>query len=556
MRRSSLDIPKSTVTEFSGESLHGLPFQRVPFATGERHRIRSLVDSMPLLDRPDRANLERLARSLVDEPFLAWTMVLIGSRFWQKRVERIPLHRRLLLLPHCMRHSEVCQAPYSIEGLLCTNCGACLLGGLKAKAESMGYHVMIAEGSPVVMQWILSGKADAILGVGCLHSLERAFDKLLDTGIPALAVPLHASLCHNSETDIDWLHEMIETPYNGSDHDAPGHFTPPTWLHLMQGAAKLFVDRPEEIGKSTVSTTDRLALEFLCRGGKYYRPFITLAAYDALTGSHCTGHDGVKHVEKLPDWVKEMAGAVEVFHKASLIHDDIEDDDAFRYGIPTLHRSHGIGVAVNTGDFLLGYGYQIIANLQKKLPESSNSSRYQIVAEAFGKLSRAHILLSRGQGEELIWQQNGIDGISPTEILKMYALKTAPAFEVALNLGVLLAVASGSIDWSFYHRMESVLARFSRHIGVAFQIKNDLDDWQPNNNNKRTVGGDIRRNRPTILRAFFDDDIDPSNESFEDIQQRFQQAGVFEKVESLWKKHITKAKETATEIDHSDLKRL
>jgi geranylgeranyl pyrophosphate synthase len=49
------------------------------------------------------------------------------------------------------------------------------------------------------------------------------------------------------------------------------------------------------------------------------------------------------------------------FHKASLIHDDIEDGDALRYGEPTLHSEYGVAVALNVGDLLIGEGYRLLA---------------------------------------------------------------------------------------------------------------------------------------------------------------------------------------------------
>ena len=53
---------------------------------------------------------------------------------------------------------------------------------------------------------------------------------------------------------------------------------------------------------------------------------------------------------------RALAVAIEALHKASLIHDDIADGDEFRYGRPTLHVSHGVGRAVNVGDWLVGLG--------------------------------------------------------------------------------------------------------------------------------------------------------------------------------------------------------
>ena len=53
------------------------------------------------------------------------------------------------------------------------------------------------------------------------------------------------------------------------------------------------------------------------------------------------------------DGLKKVAVAVECFHKASLVHDDIEDNDAERYGEPALHSQHGVPVALNAGDLLI-----------------------------------------------------------------------------------------------------------------------------------------------------------------------------------------------------------
>ena len=211
--------------------------QQVPATYTERQRIRSLVETLPLEGLPMRKQLEQWAKSIVDnEDYLAWTMVLIGSRLWLRRVVAVPITQRLLLLPHCLRNAKQCPAAYDAEGLHCRQCGACELGRLKSVAETLGYHVLIAEGSPIVMQWILSGRISAILGVGCLRSLEKAFEKLQLAGIPALAVPLHASMCNDSTTDIDWVLEMIQTPFEPADPKD----VPPSYVHLLRGAARLF----------------------------------------------------------------------------------------------------------------------------------------------------------------------------------------------------------------------------------------------------------------------------------------------------------------------------
>ena len=58
-----------------------------------------------------------------------------------------------------------------------------------------------------------------------------------------------------------------------------------------------------------------------------------------------------------------VAMAIEAFHKASLVHDDIQDDDLFRYGRETLHRSEGLGPAINIGDYLIGLGYRLVERI-------------------------------------------------------------------------------------------------------------------------------------------------------------------------------------------------
>src|SRR6185503_2935803 len=86
--------------------------------------------------------------------------------------------------------------------------------------------------------------------------------------------------------------------------------------------------------------------------------------YDALKGASGTLSEAGLN---LPDLVKRAALAIECFHKASLVHDDIEDDDTFRYGRETLHRQYGVGTAINIGDYLIGLGYRLVGRDRKEL---------------------------------------------------------------------------------------------------------------------------------------------------------------------------------------------
>src|SRR5262249_14456865 len=185
----------------------------------------------------------------------------------------------------------------------------------------------------------------------------------------------------------------------------------------------------------------------------------------------------------LPDAVRRTALAIETFHKASLVHDDIEDDDSFRYGRETLHRRHGVSTAINVGDYLIGLGYRLVSRERKSLGA-------ECAADIPDRPADAHLKLSEGEGAELLWRDARDKSITPLDALKIYALKTAPAFEAALYAGLRLA---GPTD-----RYDKMVVEFSRHLGIAFQILNDFKDWEGDSDNKMVAGQDVLAARPTL----------------------------------------------------------
>jgi geranylgeranyl pyrophosphate synthase len=178
----------------------------------------------------------------------------------------------------------------------------------------------------------------------------------------------------------------------------------------------------------------------------------------------------------LPQALRPVAVAIECFHKASLVHDDIEDGDVVRYGEETLHAQHGVPIALNVGDLLLGEGYRLIAEAGFA-PERA--------AEMLRAVADAHRTLCVGQGEELAWAREP-KPLSAAEVLEIFRKKTAPAFEVALRLGALCAGAGDGL--------RDVLKRYSVAVGTAYQIRDDLDDFAGRN-------GDLLASRPSLLLA-------------------------------------------------------
>ncbi len=471
-------------------------FKVVPETRQLRDRVRDaavaaaakLDKSNPLTREAARDIADGLLRSLgVGDQYLGFAMVMLTNAFWKEQVAAIPFHRRLMLLPHCLKNAEGCPAEYDEFGLDCEKCGACSVADYKTKAEQLGYKVLVSEGTPIVLKIIVSGHVDAIVGVACLNVLEKAFDKVLLAGIPCVATPLLSSNCKNTSVDQDWVFDMIDL------QTAPPEKVTKTYVRLMRAANQMF-DEPElsrlapparrnSLPSDPLAKHEAIAYDFLGRGGKRSRPFITLAAYDALTGGKATlSDDGWE----LSDSVKRAAMAIETFHKASLVHDDIEDDDAFRYGQETLHRVHGIGTAINVGDYLIGLGYRLVSRDRKALGAEA-------AADILDRLADAHMKLSEGQGAELLWRDAAEKGLTPVDALKIYALKTSPAFEAALYTGVRLAGPTDAYD--------KLIPDFSRNIGVAFQILNDLKDWNGDEDNKLLAGQDVLSARPTLLFA-------------------------------------------------------
>jgi len=263
----------------------------------------------------------------------------------------------------------------------------------------------------------------------------------------------------------------------------------------------------------------------------------------------------------LSDSVKRSALAIETFHKASLVHDDIEDDDAFRYGEPTLHRQHGLAAAINLGDYLVGLGYRLVSRERKLLGGDCAS-------DILDRLADAHLKLSEGQGAELLWRDAEDQKLTPLDALKIYALKTSPAFEAALYTGIRLAQ-----DAEPYEKM---IIDFSRNLGVAFQILNDLKDWFDDGDNKLVAGQDVLAARPTLLLALALEGLtaedkaelltwlkrsrtEPNldrNRVTARARILYQRANVFEKADKLIEKYRSRAEAIADEVEPLPLREL
>jgi len=386
-----------------------------------------------------------LAEVGLADTYLDYAVVLVNNESWRDSLASVPFEKRLLLMPKCLREENRCPAPFDEFGLLCKQCGLCSIQDFQAEAERLGYAVLVAEGSTLVMAMIQTGQIEAIVGISCMPVLEKTFPHVQSAAVPAVAVPLLQDDCIDTAVDVDWVWDYIHLEASdrsrrldlGGLHDEVKTWFEPESLEQQMGPAE--------------GHAEQLAREWLGVGGRRWRPFLAAAVHAALTE-----HQG--EAEPSDDAIRKVAIAVECFHKASLVHDDIEDGDDERYGEPTLCGAEGVPIALNVGDVLIGEGYRLLAE-SGLTPEQ--------ITDAVREAAAAQRLLCRGQGAELAWSRSP-SRLTSRQVLEIFRLKTAPAFDVALQLA---AITAGCSD-----ACRDVLRAYSNAIGIAYQIKDDLED--------------------------------------------------------------------------------
>ena len=477
------------------------PAERSQILQAIRHYVAEYNPVPPMPMDELKVHADRLVEMLRCDPvYRDYIGVLINNEIWRETLAQVPFEKRLLLLPKCLRVEAKCPAPFDEFGLLCKQCGLCTIQDLQAEAEKLGYAVLVAEGSAIVMSLIQTGKIEAIVGVSCLPVLERAFPYMEAAAIPGVAVPLLQDDCIDTTVDLDWVWDYIHLSSDDKTRrldlsalreEVDFWFTPAS-LDLIMGSAE--------------GETEKIAREWLMRAGKRWRPFLTVASFQALNDRASV---------PLPEDIRKIAVAVECFHKASLIHDDIEDNDAQRYGEKTLHEEYGVAVALNVGDLLIGEGYRLIGECKASAQQK---------AEMLLAASRGQRELCRGQGAELCWARSP-QPLASLQVLDIFRKKTAPAFEVALRLG---AIYAGT---ELHEEVTDVLKSYSEALGIAYQIRDDLSDL-----GAAGETNDLAGLRPSLLLAVAHEKArDAQKEQLASVWRRQLPNGVsLEQIEALY----------------------
>ncbi len=224
--------------------------------------------------------------------------------------------------------------------------------------------------------------------------------------------------------------------------------------------------------------------DLVARHGKQWRAIYNLLLLEAL------GTPYRRHLDL-------AAGMPELVHTGSLIIDDIEDDSATRRGGPTIHRLHGLDVAINAGNALYFLPFLAIeedANLDDR-------QRVAIYKLLFRALTRAHL----GQALDIRWSRDPAGSLRQwleprfgEKILQMYVDKTAAVIEAASECVCIAA----DVDADAATRRASVA--FARRMGVAFQITDDVLGFSGSPRWGKTIGEDLAAGKTTyaIHQAF------------------------------------------------------
>ena len=217
----------------------------------------------------------------------------------------------------------------------------------------------------------------------------------------------------------------------------------------------------------------RAARYSLLGGGKRIRAVLVLAVCDMLNGDAAAAD--------------QFAAAVEMLHCYSLIHDDLPcmDNDDLRRGKPTNHKVFGECTATLAGDALQALAFQMV--LDPPLPDGCTLRCARLLARAAGPEG-----ICGGQQMDLEWEGRAL---SEEELLQIHLHKTAALIRAACLMGV--AAAGGTPE------QEEAAAAFADHLGLAFQIRDDiLDVTSTEEELGKPIGSDAANEKTTYVTLY------------------------------------------------------
>jgi octaprenyl-diphosphate synthase len=212
---------------------------------------------------------------------------------------------------------------------------------------------------------------------------------------------------------------------------------------------------------SPVALVDQVATYIIHAGGKRLRPLLVL-----LCARAC-GHTGERHIE--------AASIIEFIHTATLLHDDVVDESSLRRGRDTANEVFGNATSVLVGDFLYSRAFQMMVALDRMRV-------MHIMADATNAIA---------EGEVLQLMNAHDPNTTEERYLEVIYRKTAKLFEAGAQVAAVLSEATAVV--------ETALATFGKHIGQAFQLRDDALDYQADEATLgKHLGDDLAEGKPTL----------------------------------------------------------
>ena len=212
---------------------------------------------------------------------------------------------------------------------------------------------------------------------------------------------------------------------------------------------------------SHVPLVEEISSYLIEAGGKRLRPLLVL-----LSARAC-GYQGQEHVK--------LAVVIEFLHTAMLLHDDVVDESEMRRGRKTVNAEWGNSPSVLVGDFLHSRAFELMV-------EIGNIQIMQI-------LSKATNVIAEGEVQQLCCIRN--PKTTEAEYLEIITRKTAKLFQAAAHSGAVLAKAD--------ERSETALRDYGLHLGLSFQLIDDLLDYEGDASTMgKNVGDDLAEGKVTL----------------------------------------------------------
>lgn len=212
---------------------------------------------------------------------------------------------------------------------------------------------------------------------------------------------------------------------------------------------------------SDVALINQLGFYIVNGGGKRIRPLLTVLAARAL------GYEGEGHIR--------LAALIEFIHTATLLHDDVVDESTMRRGRETANALFGNQASVLVGDFLYTRAFQMMVQFD-------TMRVMEILSDATNRIAEGEVLQLMNVNDASVTEANYFEVIY---------CKTAKLFEAATRLAAVISRQDESV--------EAALLDYGKHLGTAFQLIDDVLDYNSDSETMgKNAGDDLAEGKPTL----------------------------------------------------------